>query len=308
MILTSWVVHVSGGINRDICIVKIMAHISQGELLFICYPTNFPIKLFRAWQLNIHKKNSLISSKPDRAHICTIITPLYWKQHLREISIEQLCDIHDRAYMRKAILDNVLNSRTWELISALHKAKLLLMLFKHGILTRIGPILNRKESVMRLFRIWIRILLSLICVLRSMLCRDKWMVFIEIDSLKQDRAAVVSKFILNAAMKLINNDDLGSLIARLVRSSIIYGRCQAFKEVAVMEEPFVLEKMSGYQPSLKEEYDRAGDALANASYPFLAEYVGNPYASLEQLLSKKYPMLRSTFSGSRSKPLSSKVK
>ncbi|GKB59115.1 hypothetical protein Tco_0915301, partial [Tanacetum coccineum] len=27
---------------------------------------------FQAWQLNIHKKNSSISSKPDRAYICTI--------------------------------------------------------------------------------------------------------------------------------------------------------------------------------------------------------------------------------------------
>ncbi|GKA26020.1 hypothetical protein Tco_0712129 [Tanacetum coccineum] len=45
------------------------------------------------------------------------------KQHLREISIKQLCDIHDRAYMRQAVLDNVLNNRTRELIFALHKAK-----------------------------------------------------------------------------------------------------------------------------------------------------------------------------------------
>ncbi|GKE93652.1 hypothetical protein Tco_1574747 [Tanacetum coccineum] len=29
-------------------------------------------RLFKAWQLNIHKKKSSISSKPDRAHICTI--------------------------------------------------------------------------------------------------------------------------------------------------------------------------------------------------------------------------------------------
>ncbi|GJY54161.1 hypothetical protein Tco_0445825 [Tanacetum coccineum] len=109
----------------------------------------------------------------------------------------------------------------------------------------------------------------------------------EIDSLKQDRADVVSKVILDAAMKLIRNDDL---------------------EVAAMEEPFVLENMSGYRPSSKEEYDQASDALANASYPFLAEYVTNPYASLEQLLSKKPPLLRPTFFVSRSKPLSSKVK
>ncbi|GKB39412.1 hypothetical protein Tco_0884354 [Tanacetum coccineum] len=31
------------------------------------------------------------------------VTPSSWKQHLREISIEQLCDIHDRAYMRHAV-------------------------------------------------------------------------------------------------------------------------------------------------------------------------------------------------------------
>ncbi|GKB21880.1 hypothetical protein Tco_0855803 [Tanacetum coccineum] len=109
-------------------------------------------------------------------------------------------------------------------------------------------------------------------------------------------------------MKLVRNDDLGVLIAKLVRSSITYGRCQAFEKAAVMKEPFVLEKMSGYRPSSKEEYDQAGDALANASYPFLAEYVINPYASLEQLLSKKPPSLRPILSESHSKPLSSKVK
>ncbi|GKE13911.1 hypothetical protein Tco_1421488, partial [Tanacetum coccineum] len=75
--------------------------------------------------------------------------------------------------------------------------------------------------------------------------------WVEVDSLKQDRAAVVSKVIPDAAIKLVRSDDLGVLITKLVKSSIIYGRCQAFKEVAAMEEPFVLEKMSGYRPSSK---------------------------------------------------------
>ncbi|GKB93188.1 hypothetical protein Tco_0979325 [Tanacetum coccineum] len=44
-------------------------------------------------------------------------------QYLKDIGIEQLCDIHDRAYMRQAVLDNMLNSRTRELISALHKSR-----------------------------------------------------------------------------------------------------------------------------------------------------------------------------------------
>ncbi|GKG19562.1 hypothetical protein Tco_0376661, partial [Tanacetum coccineum] len=40
------------------------------------------------------------------------VTPPSWKEHLRQISIKQLCNIYDRAYMRQVILDNVLNSRT----------------------------------------------------------------------------------------------------------------------------------------------------------------------------------------------------
>nr|GEU91474.1 hypothetical protein [Tanacetum cinerariifolium] len=107
----------------------------------------------------------------------------------------------------------------------------------------------------------------------------------EKNSLKQYRADVIYKVIPNAAMKLIRSDDLGVLIAKLVRSSIIYGRCQSFEEVAAMEEPFVLEKMPGYRPSLKEKYDQAGDALANASYPFLAEYVAHALSSIMVILS-----------------------
>nr|GEX65969.1 hypothetical protein [Tanacetum cinerariifolium] len=42
---------------------------------------------------------------------------------------------------------------------------------------------------------------------------------------------------------------------RLVKASIIYGRCIAFEEVAELKKPFVLEEMPGYHPSSKKEYD-----------------------------------------------------
>ncbi|GKC40455.1 hypothetical protein Tco_1052839 [Tanacetum coccineum] len=65
-----------------------------------------------------------IHGKPEPLYrVVAHITPPSWKQYSREISIEQLCDIHDRAYMRQAVLDNMLNSSTQELISALHKAR-----------------------------------------------------------------------------------------------------------------------------------------------------------------------------------------
>ncbi|GJW08134.1 hypothetical protein Tco_1570557, partial [Tanacetum coccineum] len=71
------------------------------------------------------------------------------------------------------------------------------------------------------------------------------------------------------------------------------GRCAAFEEVAKLKDPFVMEKMAGYHPSSKQEYDQAGDDLVNASYPFFSKYINDPYDSLEQLFSKKPESLRS---------------
>ncbi|GJU94744.1 hypothetical protein Tco_1319500 [Tanacetum coccineum] len=110
----------------------------------------------------------------------------------------------------------------------------------------------------------------------------------EIETLQsQDRATVVSNVILDTIMKLVHSDEMGVLIARLVKASIVYDRCSAFKEVAELKKPFILEEMPGYRPSSKEGYDRVGNDLADASYPFLVELTADPYASVEQLLSKK---------------------
>ncbi|GKD73760.1 hypothetical protein Tco_1332042, partial [Tanacetum coccineum] len=178
----------------------------------------------------------------DSHWVVAHVTPPSWK-HLREISIEQLCDIHDMAYMRLAVLNNVLNNKN-PLVSDM-RAEIKVL---QGQVDGLHSIESEKE----------RLKSSEIQLLQ------------EIDSLKQDRAVVVSKVISDATMKLVRSNDL---------------------EVAAMKEPFVLEKMLSYRPSSKEEYDQAGDALANASYPFLAEYVVNLYASLDQLLSKKPPSL-----------------
>nr|GEW11105.1 hypothetical protein [Tanacetum cinerariifolium] len=115
----------------------------------------------------------------------------------------------------------------------------------------------------------------------------------EVDSLRQDRVAVVARVILDAIMKLIRSDEMSVLIARFVNAYIIHGRCAAFEEVAKLKKPFVLDEMPDYRPSSKEEYGRAGNDLANASYPFLAELTADPHASVEQLLSKKPQSLQS---------------
>nr|GEY23985.1 hypothetical protein [Tanacetum cinerariifolium] len=93
----------------------------------------------------------------------------------------------------------------------------------------------------------------------------------EIDGLKHDRVNVVMKVVQDATIKLIQSDEVGILVVKLVKAFMFSGRCAAFEEVANLKEPFVLEKMHGYLPSLKEEFDRARDDLANALYPFLVE-------------------------------------
>nr|GFA31214.1 hypothetical protein [Tanacetum cinerariifolium] len=93
----------------------------------------------------------------------------------------------------------------------------------------------------------------------------------------------------------------------LVKASMFHGRCVSFKEVANFKEPFALEKMPGYRPSSKEEFDRASDGLANASYPFLVELTMDPYASMEQLLLKKPQSLHLNPGSSHSNPLSLKA-
>ncbi|GKD58519.1 hypothetical protein Tco_1296028 [Tanacetum coccineum] len=217
----------------------------------------------------------------DYQWVVAHVTPPSWKQHLREISIEQLCDIHDRAYMRRLFLIMAYAELERKCNEALQD-------------------LDKNPLVFDM-RAEIKVLQGQVDGLHIEYSR---LILEEKNSLKQDRAAIVSKVIPDAAMKLVRINDLGVLIAKLVRSSIIYGQYQAFEEVAAMKKPFVLEKMLGYRPSLKEEYDQAGDALANASYPFLAEYFVNPYASLGQQLSKKPPSLRPILSGPRFEPLS----
>ncbi|GKB60219.1 hypothetical protein Tco_0916405 [Tanacetum coccineum] len=150
------------------------------------------------------------------------------------LDVDSDADIH--AYMRQVILDNVLNSRTQKLISALHKAAVSYDAIRARELEKDRAYLSWRGS--------------------------------EMDALKQDRASVVAKVVSDAATKLIRSDEMVMLVAKLVKASIKYGRCAAFEEVAKLKEPFVMEKMACYRPSLKQEYNQAGDDLANASYPF----------------------------------------
>ncbi|GJX56925.1 hypothetical protein Tco_0286822, partial [Tanacetum coccineum] len=221
------------------------------------------------------------------------VTPPSWKEHL-------------------LVLDNVLNSRTRELIFALHKATTLYDAIRAKELEKDiayaelerkcnealhdlnkNPLVADMRTEIETLQGRVDGLHSECTWLRERLKLSEIQLLHEMDALKQDRASVIAKVFPDAATKLIRSDEMGMLVAKLVKASIIYGMGAAFEEVAKLKEPFVMEKMAGYRPSSKQEYDQAGDDLANASYPFLSKYVNDPYASLEQLLSKKPESLRS---------------
>ncbi|GJW24906.1 hypothetical protein Tco_0038717 [Tanacetum coccineum] len=109
----------------------------------------------------------------------------------------------------------------------------------------------------------------------------------EVDGLRQDRVAVVAKVVPHVAMELIHSDEMRLLVARLAKAALFHGMCSTLEEVATLKEPFKLEKMPGYRPPSKKEFDQAGDNLATVSYPFLAKANIDPYAPLEVLILKK---------------------
>jgi hypothetical protein len=51
------------------------------------------------------------------------VTPAGWKRPLDDMSLERLCDLHDKSYTWQANLDNHLNARTRELIQTMKNAK-----------------------------------------------------------------------------------------------------------------------------------------------------------------------------------------
>nr|GEZ96166.1 hypothetical protein [Tanacetum cinerariifolium] len=88
-------------------------------------------------------------------------------------------------------------------------------------------------------------------------------------------------------VELVYSDDMGSLIGRLVSSAILYGRCRAYEQVTDMKEPFDRSKLKGYRSSYKKDHTLANNDFAIATFPWLDEFVADPSAHIEVLLSNK---------------------
>ncbi|GJR35459.1 hypothetical protein Tco_1211143 [Tanacetum coccineum] len=208
--------------------------------------------------------------------VVTHVTPPSWKHHLKEISLETICDIHDKADMMRVILDNVMNRITRELMSTLLEAR------------AACDAIREKE-------------------------KEKEKVYVKLKAKWAGRKVAweYSILVLEENKWVNYKQTLITLRSKVKGLDIERERCTTFEEVATLKMPFKLEKMPNYHPFSKKVFDQASDDLAAASYPFLAKATIDPYTPLEVLLSNKPKSLcvKSALSHSqlKSKPSSSKI-
>ncbi|GKD83151.1 hypothetical protein Tco_1349990 [Tanacetum coccineum] len=119
---------------------------------------------------------------------------------------------------------------------------------------------------------------------RMMLESQKWAGY------QQSLSTLESKVTSLVAEKA--SDDMGSLVGKLVSSAILYGRCRSYEQVADMKEPFDLSKVKGYRSFYKKDHTQSINDFATATFPWLDEFVADPSAHIEVLLSKKPPSLQ----------------
>ncbi|GJX44927.1 hypothetical protein Tco_0261603 [Tanacetum coccineum] len=241
------------------------------------------------------------------------ITPLAWKNHLDNHIDVELLDFLDFCYARQAVVDNVVNRRSHELLQVIKKLRGEFYVMKdreRAMEEECEEMRAKFEVAMTEFEKnpTIESLQEKIFTLSTKVKKHKSKVTSleaekarleavevslrkEVDELKPDKRKVVSKVVPYAVMKLVHSDDMGSLVGRLVSSAILYERCRAYEQVDDMNDPFNLSKVKGYRSSYKKDNTQASNDLATATFPWLDEFVADPSAPIEALLSKKPPSL-----------------
>ncbi|GJT29467.1 hypothetical protein Tco_0909742 [Tanacetum coccineum] len=165
------------------------------------------------------------------------VTPPSWKQHLKEISLEKLCDIHDKAYMWQVVLDNVINKKTYELMSTLTKAR--------AACDANWERERKKDKAYAELKVKCNdalqdldknpLVLDMRAEIESLqgqvdkpswerLKKSETQLLQENDGLKHDRVEVVVKVVPHVATKLVHGDEMGLLVARLVKTDLVHGR------------------------------------------------------------------------------------
>ncbi|GJX47177.1 hypothetical protein Tco_0272367 [Tanacetum coccineum] len=193
------------------------------------------------------------------------ITPPAWKNHLDNHIDLELLDLHDRCYARQAVVDNVMNRRSRELLQVIEKVRGKCDVMRsskrareeecEGLRVKCEAAMIEFENNPTVVALREKIYALSAEVKEHKLNLDRMML-----------REVVSKVVPYAAIELVHSDDMGSLVGKLVSSAIVYGRCR--------------------------DFEQANNDLATATFLWLDEFVADPSAPIEALLSKKPPTLQ----------------
>ncbi|GJZ82229.1 hypothetical protein Tco_0647402 [Tanacetum coccineum] len=235
------------------------------------------------------------------------ITPLAWKNHLYNHLDLELLDLHDRCYARQAFFENVVNRRSRELLEVIEKLRGECDVIKERERAREEEsegLRAKCEAAMSDFEKnpTVTALREKISTLsteakehkanldRMMLESQKWAGYQ--DSLSSLESQVVSLEAEKARLEAVEVslrkkvDDVRRDRMEVVSKVVPY-ELWNLSIVAAMKEPFDLTKLKGYRSSYKKEHNQAGNDLATANFPWLSEFVADPSAPVEVLLSKK---------------------
>nr|GEU98310.1 hypothetical protein [Tanacetum cinerariifolium] len=239
------------------------------------------------------------------------ITPPTWKGFLDNHLDVDLLDLHDRFYARQAVVHNVVNRRSRELLDAIKKLRGEADVMRARELAHeeeFEGLRAKCEAAITDFDMNPAVLLlrekvsSLAAEAKEHKGNlDKLMLETkkanleateaslrhEIEEVKHDRREVVSKAVPYACMELLHSDELGRLVGKLVSSAITFGRCRAYEQVSRMKAPFDLSKVMRYRLSYENEHTQAINDLATATFSWLNEYIADASASVEALLLQK---------------------
>nr|GEX15614.1 hypothetical protein [Tanacetum cinerariifolium] len=240
--------------------------------------------------------------------LSSVITPSAWKNHQDNYKNAKLLDLHDRCYARQAIVDNAVNRRSCELLPIIKKLKGEFDVLKdrdrakeeecEELRAKCEADMLEFEKNPTVVALWEKISTISTEVKEHKISLDRMMLESlkleavevslqkEVEELKQVRIEVVSKVVPYAVMELVHSDHMGSLVSRLVSFAILYGRCRAYEQGAEMKEPFHLSKVKGYRSSYKKDHTQANNDLTTTTFPWLDEFVADPLAFIEALLSK----------------------
>ncbi|GJW21396.1 hypothetical protein Tco_0032018 [Tanacetum coccineum] len=241
----------------------------------------------------------------------TVIAHPAWKGHLDNQLDLELFDLHDCCYAMQAIVDNSVNRRSRELLKVVEQinGECEVLKDKEKSMDQECKELRVKcEAVMKDFdkNPDVVALCEKIVTLQGevkdhranldkMLQESqKWVGYqvslsdlkLKFASLEDEKAKL--EFVEASLRQELKNAKLDR--AEVVSKVVPYVATEL--EVAKMKEPFDITKVKGYRSSYKQEHTKAGNDLATATFSYLADFVADPYAPIEVLLSKKPRILQ----------------